>query len=40
VAGFSQKAVLLQINLGYMTFPHGPLMLFAYEKWADREPGL
>lgn len=40
VAGFSQKAGLLQVTLGYATFPHGVLLLFAQERVADREPVL
>lgn len=38
VSGFTQQALALKIDMGYMTFSWGGLMLFAMEQWADRSP--
>ena len=38
VTGFSQKAFGLQVVLGYMTYGHAGLVLFATERMADKEP--
>jgi hypothetical protein len=40
VMDFKHQAYALRITLGYMTFPHSGLMLFAMEQWGDRPPVL